>query len=246
MHFLAVSTFNAEGLAKYGRRMMDSFHRHWPDTVPLRVYSEGWRHEGPEAYVTDLIEASPWLAAFKARHAHRQVTGYRLDAVRFSHKVAALCHAARTSSADVLIWLDGDTLTHANLTEAALIDLAPKGDEWIAWLDRARKYPECGFYMLNCRHPRHEEMMGAFEAMYRDDGLFALPEWHDSFVLQEVVRVAGIKTKSLSGAGRNTMHPLVNGPVGKFCDHLKGKRKDVGKSLPTDMARPRSEEYWRQ
>lgn len=244
MHFLAVSTFNAAGLAKYGRRMMDSFHRHWPDTVPLRVYSEGWHHQGPEAYVTDLLEASPWLAGFKARHADRHVDGYRWDAVRFSHKVAALCHAAATSSADVLIWLDGDIVTHSPISEDDLADLAPKDGEWIAWLDRARKYPECGFYMLNCRHSRHKAMMESLEGMYRDDRLFSLKEWHDSFVLQDVVERTRIGTKSLSGEGRTTAHPLVNSPMAQWFDHLKGKRKDLGKSLPEDIVLPRSEAYW--
>lgn len=30
MRFLAISTFNAAGLALYGRRMMASFRQHWP------------------------------------------------------------------------------------------------------------------------------------------------------------------------------------------------------------------------
>lgn len=244
MRFLAISTFNTQGLGLYGRQMMNSFHRHWPDTVPLRVYSEGWRSTEPQAAVIDLIEASPWLAGFKARHAGRKFRDYRWDAVRFSHKVAAICHAARTSSADVLIWLDGDIVTHAQPSLADLEALAPKGDEWIAWLDRVRLHPECGFYMLNCRHPRHAEMIAAFEAMYTDDRLFRLREHHDSFVLQHVVQSSRIKAKSLSGAGYRTSHVLVNSPLGKFFDHLKGNRKREGRSPRADLRVARSEEYW--
>lgn len=238
MKFLAVSTFNTHGLDLYGRRMMESFRRHWPESVELRVYSEGW-HGG-----IDLPTASGWLAAFKARHAHRRFRDFRWDAVRFAHKVAALCHAAQNTDADVLIWLDGDIYTHSDVTVADLERLAPAGNEWIAWLDRASMYPECGFYMLNCRHPRHVEMIERFEAMYSEDDLFALAEFHDSYVLQEVVKAAGVGTKSLSGSGRATSHPLVNGPVGAFCDHLKGHRKVEGRSRAGDLRTARKEAYW--
>jgi len=244
MKFLAVSTFNVFGRECYGQRMMDSFHQHWPSTVPLRVYAEGWKDTIPEASVYDLIASSPWLADFKERHAGRTFKNFRWDAVRFSHKVAALCHAARTCSAQTLIWLDGDIGTHAPVSEADLAALAPSGDDWIAWLDRAGNYPECGFYMLNVRHPRHAEMIDRFEAMYAQDGLFGLREWHDSYVLQQVVNQAGVGTKSLSGEGRTTSHPLVNGPLGRFCDHLKGSRKAEGRSRPTDLRVVRTEGYW--
>lgn len=244
MKFEAVSTFNCGGLALYGRRMMESFHRNWPDTIGLTVYSEGWRESSGSCRTTDLLQASPWLAAFKARHHGQTFKDFRWDAVRFAHKAAAVCHAARRAEADALIWLDGDIFTHSPLALADIEDLAPKGDEWIAWLDRDRMYPECGFYMLNCRHPRHLEMIAAFEAMYREDLLFTLREWHDSYVLQQVVTQAGVGAKSLSGPGRNTSHPLVNGPLGAWFDHLKGNRKREGRSPARDLRIARTEGYW--
>jgi hypothetical protein len=105
-------------------------------------------------------------------------------------------------------------------------------------------YPECGFYMINCRHPRHREMVAALIAMYEHDALFKLPEFHDSFVLQRVVELAGVGTKSLSGGASKTTHPLVNGPLGKWFDHLKGSRKQAGRSKPGDLRVKRTEAYW--
>jgi hypothetical protein len=237
MKFLAVSTFNAEGLELYGRRMMKSFRGHWPEEVQFVVYSEGW--DGS----LDLLSAAPWLPRFKVRHASRRFRDFRWDAVRFSHKVAAVCHAAR-SDADVLIWMDGDIVTHSPIALADLERLAPKGDEWIAWLDRVGLYPECGFYMLNCRHPRHAELVDAFQGMYEDDKLFSLPEWTDCHVLEHIVKSTGVGIKSLSETGRRTSHPLVNGPLGAWLDHLKGPRKQEGKSRKTDMQVRRKEAYW--
>jgi len=246
LKFLAVSTFNRAGLDLYGRRMLASFHQEWPKEAAMRVYSEGWDcfdAWGPA--VADLAGTSPWLAAFKSRNADRTFKDFRWDGVRFAHKVAAVCHAARQTDVDVLIWLDGDIFTHAPVTMTDLEALAPAGDEWISWLDRTAMYPECGFYMLNCRHENHLRFIAAFEAMYATDALYDLAEYHDSFVLQQVVAREGAVTKSLSGAGRSTSHPLVNGPLGQWFDHLKGPRKREGRSRPGDLKVSRQEGYWR-
>jgi len=235
VNVLAVSTFNADGLALYGRRMMESFRQNWP--IPLRVYSEGWEGD------LDLLSASPWLADFKARHAGRAFRDFRWDAVRFSHKVAAVCHAAR-ENIDYLIWVDGDTFTHSPVTMADLRKMLPEGGQWIAWLDRTMAYPECGFYVLNCRHPQHERLIGTFEAMYAEDRLFALPEFHDSHVLEHVVKTSGVATMSLSGEARRTSHPAVNGPLGAFLDHMKGNRKVAGRTPARERVLPGGGAYW--
>lgn len=241
MKFDAVTTFNREGLEKYGRRMVEGFEEFWPAEVNLSVFAEGWGNDN--SY--DLLLWSRWLEEFKYRHQAKPTADFRKDAVRFSHKVAALCLADYRSDADVLIWLDGDIVTHSPISVDVLEEFAPKGDEWIAWLDRTRMYPECGFYMLNRRHPKHSEYLGAFEAMYVEDKLFRLPEWHDSYVLQHVVKQCGALTKSLSGEARDTAHPLINCRLGAYFDHLKGPRKSIGRSHASDLLKPRTEPHWR-
>jgi hypothetical protein len=249
--FAAVSTFNADGLALYGQTLARTFDAFWPADVDLRLYCEGWDAAdlapiGRRVEVLELAAVSPWLTEFKTRHAHRTFRNFRYDGVRFSHKVAALCHAAQSLDPDYLIWLDGDIVTHAPLTLADLQALAPGADEWVAWLDRRfPQYPECGFYILNCRHKDHESLIGCFEAMYRDGHLYGLSEYHDSYVLQHVVMTCDVKWKSLSGAGWDTHHPLVNGPLGAWFDHLKGDRKRGGRSRRSDLRVRRQEDYWK-
>lgn len=245
MRIVAVTTFNADGYRLYGKRMIETFDRHWSCGVELVVYYEGWTPEsiGNETY-KDLVACSPWLTAFKERNRERSMRpGFRHDAVRFSHKVAALCHAALTQNADYVIWIDGDVVTHADFDLEHLMPLLPT--EWITWLDRRGTYPECGFYIINCRHERHFEALRYFEAMYAQDKLFELSEWHDSFVLMKVVEQLKLKANSLSGKEASfTHHPLVNGPLGQWFDHLKGKRKEKGKSHKSDFVKKRTEGYW--
>lgn len=242
MTVLAVSTFNASGLEQYGRRMMRTFDDHWPEAVRFRVYSEGWSEDIDRGEVICLERASPWLADFKERHRFRQTRDYRMDAVRFAHKAAAICHAAR-APVDWLVWLDGDVVTHTKLPAEVLRDWLP-WTQWIAWLDRDRMYPETGVVILNCRHPRHLDAIDAFEAMYAEDRLFDLPEWHDAFVLKTIVDKCKMPAMSLSGVGRKTSHPLVNGPLSAFLDHAKGQRKKAGRTPARERTLRDNHPYW--
>ncbi len=245
LRFHAVSTFHKEGLDLYGRRMVETFSKFWTADCALTIYADGWCEDLGRGALFDLYESSPWLAEFKKRHAGRRFKDFRWDAIRFAHKVAAVLHTARTTEAEYLIWVDGDVVTHSPVSLSDLEGLAPDDGQWIAWLDRAKAYPECGFYILNLRHPQNDEMLASLETMYEGDELFALAEFHDSFVLEQVVKRAGVGTKSLSQEARTTSHPLINGPLGRWLDHLKGPRKQAGRSHKHDLRVKRTEAYWK-
>lgn len=247
----AVTTFHEAGLRKYGLRMLSTYDKHWSGGIPLTVYYEDWHPsqygipDYPLVRYRDLA-LSDWLGDFKIRHADkRPVSGYRMDVVRFSHKVAALLHALSCTDAHFVIWLDGDIVTHEDFHIEDLEPMLPT-DTWIAWLNRDRNYPECGFYIINTQHPAHGRAIEQLRAMYDGDKFLHEKEWHDSYLLQQVVLWNGIVPRSLSGRGARTHHPLVAGPLGHWFDHLKGKRKDNGRSYTFDLVGvQRKERYWR-
>lgn len=245
----AVTTFNKVGYEQYGKRMLDSLSKHWPPEVNVRVYSED---------VPGCIPMPAWLDAFKAKHgknkdangkgSHGRYVGqynYRFDAVRFAHKTAAVIDSAEHSKADVLIWIDADTVTHSPVTMQFLRDLAPLTGDVISWLWRSKTYPECGFYMLNLRNPFTANLIEQWKLLYTTGNLFHLPEWHDSYVLKELVRSLKCPWHSLSGDASNTSHPFINGPLGAVMDHMKGTRKHAGISRARDLITPRDEAYWK-
>ena len=47
------------------------------------------------------------------------------------------------------------------------------------------------------------------------------------------------------GIIRGEGHPLINSVWGAYLDHLKGGRKQLGKSKPSDLRITRTEEYWK-
>jgi len=83
--------------------------------------------------------------------------------------------------------------------------------------------------------------------MYDDaeGGIFKLMEWHDSFVFDAVRKKHSLNSLDWSGhiiAGEG--HPLINSDWGAYLDHLKGARKDQGRSKDSDLKVKRTEAYW--
>lgn len=235
----------------YGRAMATTFERHWPADVELTIYAEGFDGDrnGRVRFV-DLDQAAPWLKPWKAKRTpdQRGMTprGYkfRWDAVKFAHKVAALGAAAELE-ADVLIWLDADIVTHAPVTVEWLDSLFPASAD-LAWLDRARVYPECGFLMF--RLPACGRVIRQIVTTYQTGEIFKLREWHDSYVIETIVKAAEamgeIRVASLSGEGRAHHHVLPNSPVSACLDHLKGNRKTMGRTPKHERRVAGGGAYW--
>jgi len=227
--FDVVTTYAQRHWESHARRCVETFGQYWQGMV-MRTYTD------------EMLEAqSSWLSEFKQRHRHRPTENYRMDAVRFAHKVAAIELAYLCGKGDVLVWLDADCVTHAPVTAEWLAGLL--GDADFGYLRRAKKYPECGVMLIR-RSEGGSRLVRELVSLYATDELFGLAEWHDSFAIDHVRASLGTRSASLSGDAEATGHPLVNGPLGACLDHLKGKRKGIGKSLPSDMKKKRNEAYW--
>lgn len=226
--------------------------------------------------VRDLVSSCPDLVAFKSRHAdnplahglteryrfrlsrnpyknriklgdRRWGTGFRWDAVRFSHKAFAIFHAAANTDADVLIWVDADSLFFAEPSREELEGFIPR-DRFVGYLDRPT-YSECGFIAYNLRHPATREMLAAFKRLYTHDELFEQYEFHDAYlfdVVRRQIERAGHRSFDIAdGIGRQAKHVLINSRLGRFMDHIKGGRKTTGHSPRNDLVVERGEDYWR-
>ena len=100
--------------------------------------------------------------------------------------------------------------------------------------------------------------MTEFERVYEEaeNGIFLLDEWHDSFVFGDILNKMKVEypnvldyTEDMILKGAVTGgggHPLINCELGRWMDHLKGARKDTGKSLTKDLVQQRNESYWNE
>jgi hypothetical protein len=181
---------------------------------------------------------------------------FKWDAVRFANKTYAVYDAVQRSK-DWCVWMDADTFVHSDWSYEQFLELLPK-EAYITYVGRGKgsqTWPECGFYGLNLNHPVCHEFLKEFERMYEDasNGMFLLDEWHDSYIFGHILKIynqfpshdysANMYLREAKSGGGG--HPLINGPLGKWIDHMKGGRKDAGKSQKKDIMVNRTEDYWK-
>lgn len=267
--FAVVSTFHEAGYHKYASRMIDTFLVNWPKAVTLYAYPQDHTitQTATNLVVRDLHRSVPELVAFKQRwgtdpRARGEVAtgpadrkgkapglGFRWDAIRFSHKVYSVCHAARNTTADVLFWMDADMVCHSPITLEFIAAQIPS-QVGLAYLGRENKFTECGLYAMNLRDPVTQTWLREFQLAYDSGRLMTMSEWNDCWVFditRDEVKAQHPEWNLLNwtrGLIRGEGHPLVNSAWGAYLDHLKGRRKDVGHSHRKDLIRPRQENYW--
>lgn len=270
-----LTTFNDDGYNLYAKKMLESFAEHWDKEIQMMVYYEETKPdiESDNIMYLNLNEVSPDIVAFKTKYKndpiangelgtsdnglirpdtvslkHKFTPSFLFDAVRFSHKVYSILHAARTSDADLLIWVDADIFTHSPVTVDFLLNYTPE-EVYTCCLKRDGRYSECGFVSYNLKHSGHEEFMKRWGDLYNTGTLFDMTEWHDSFVYDQVrlkmEQENLITSHSYSGEYSKTGHPFINCELGNYMDHLKGVRKTKGHSDKIDLKRIRTEQHWK-
>ena len=266
------TTFHEDGYHRYGRRMVQTFIANWPQDITLHVYAERTQvqESAPNLRVHDLESTVPELVAFKQRYGsdpryRGEVAfapgkgskipglGFKWDAIRFSHKVFAVCHAARHSGADLLFWMDADMVCHSPISHAFLEQMVP-ATAGVSFLGRRKKYTETGLYALNLTQAPTRELINLMQDSYEraETDLFLMPEWHDCQVFDEkraIVQQRHPEWQQVNWSEHLVMgegHPLVNTKWRDYLDHLKGDRKNLGRSKRKDMVEPSSHGYWNQ
>jgi len=267
-----VSTFHKPALEKYGQRFLDSFSANVDPKIEMLLYAEDCKPvvNDPRIKVLDQKAELPKLVAFKerwkdvpkangvcppeikARRPRDWHKEFKWDAIRFSNKVYAVFDAAQRTDADWIVWMDADSYIHQQWSYESFKKFLPDR-AWLSYLGRGKKWPECGFYGINLKNKIALRFLQEFEHVYEhaEYGIFRMEEWHDSFVFEEVRKK--IADKNPTGIIHNISggiidgegHPVINSDLGQYMDHLKGDRKDIGKSnKPNDLRIKRYEPYW--
>lgn len=184
---------------------------------------------------------------------------FKWDAIRFSNKVYAVFDLCEKINHDWVVWMDADTYVHSNWSYNEFKNILPD-DKWLTYVGRGKgsqTWPECGFYGMNLNNQTCQQFLQEFERVYEDaeNGIFKMEEWHDSYVFGTILNKMKIEYSNVfdysesmylkeakTGGGG---HPLINTVLGKWIDHMKGGRKEKGKSDKKDIMVDRNEEYWK-
>jgi hypothetical protein len=227
-----VTSISGDVFEQYGRRMLESFKRLWPASVPLTVYP--WDMADRDIlWLKDqgfAVKPMPaWYHEFQERHkddkrAHGLANGeydYRNDCAKWLCKVAAVTGAYDELKSGVLIWLDADTLTKAKVTEEWLDGLL--GGGFMGWLERDGKTQEGSCLMFRAQEERCRLLLAEWKWLYDSDEVFRQHRFTaDNEVMQRIVDAMTLKPVSLSGDGRYNLEPFNEGPLSERMIHFKG------------------------
>mgnify|MGYP001600419548 CR=1 FL=1 len=263
-----VTSCSANGWTQYGRRFVETFGQYWPAEVRLLFYTEDTPDDLQPRLagfpILSLYDASPEARAFAERHrgnarAHgkerhktdigwtpnKVAAGYnfRYDAFRFAKKVFSVEAAAREVGGGRLFWVDADVVTFAPVPPGLLDELLPPGAA-ISALLREGYHPECGFVGYDLENEAARAFIAEFARLYASDEVFALQEWHDSWVFEWLRKKMGVPTHAIPHCSRR--QPFAHAPLLSKClDHCKGPHKALGRTpkhlrtIKDDVA------YWR-
>ena len=249
-----ITSFNESGYARYGRAFVASFLKHWPRNVVLTVYYEGekfdfdegmnWHPMGEVEYLTDYLDS----LRFPIMHG---IVGNKYDInfdARMGRKVFMQMHAMKTLRGKVF-WLDADSITHSDVPFGFLDECLPD-DKFSCYLGRdGWYYTESGFIGFNGDHALANKFYNNYVNMFVSGVQFTLQGWHDCYgydAVRGIINQPWDFKNLAEGLPHGTMHPYINSAIGKYCDHLKGARKETGHSNNDDLVIARDEDYWKK
>jgi hypothetical protein len=267
------TTFNQEGLELYGQRFLNSYAERVGKRIKLLCYAEKCSPINPDPKHIKILNVDkllPKLIRFKEKwkdvpkangvcpysdvdEAEKCKT-FKWNAVRFAHKSYAMLDACQRSK-DWCVWMDADIFVHSYWGYDDFIKILPN-NKWLTYVGRPKRapgnlvYPETGFWGINMNHDISHRFLQEYERTYEEaeDRLFTLPQFHDCIVFQRALdncedyknQTVNYTEDSIKGG-----HPMVNGVLGAWIDHLKGDRKKAGKSRACDITTERPEKYWK-
>ena len=234
------TTYNQQCYDIIGKRMVQSFGKHWPKHIQLHV---NWQEAEPEIIddnigYHELYAVQPSLEQWVKAHQDKKYHGWREDrgkfvwkndGVKFSHKVFAQTHRIRNSTADILLYSDADTLYHAEPDLEYLSEISP-ADSLCTFFDRPKFRDETGFYMHNPQHPKAHAWADRLEEIYlsgevwiyekdRAADQYTMAFGRDSF--KDCKQMDLMKYHE----GVDPKDPVPTSPLNKFLQHLKGEKK---------------------
>lgn len=234
---------------QYARTFLATFDHYWRASIDLQVYPEiplppprgygGCLWDIPGAREFDIRHrAIPehcgraptrhWRPKDRLKFAAGTVA-WRWDAMRWFKQCIIPHHAAQSlPDGDILVWLDADVVTFADVPEDMIEGLLGPAD--LCYLGRT-KGSEIGFWAVRLGSATRA-FLAELSALYLDDGIFALREYHSAFAFDHARRAAqrrGLRARDLTPGGAGHVWMRCE-PLMRVCDHLKGPRKALGYS----------------
>lgn len=233
-----VTTFPDWAWEIYAHDFLQSYVENFPSHIPLLVQLDGPNLKND---VERIIRNQDAVAPFRLKEHQEFIDrnkdkddkeNYRKQAVRFCHKVFALKHAlnaakdAKKNNEDhprYLIWIDADVVFTRKVEIADIIKVLPKQGDAVSYLGRKDwDHSECGFVAFDLENGGME-VIDSIVKCYETDAVFAMDQWHDSWIFDRMV----LDTKTLATNltfNKNGRDIWTESTLSEWSQHHKGPR----------------------
>ena len=239
MLFKFVTSMNQAIYDTYGKDMLVSFDKFWPEGE-MWVYTEEviegledlseritrkalYEVEGAKHFL-DTLMALPMTRGEVVFPTHT-VKDYRYNAAQFSRKALAQCDAA-CDHEGYMFWIDADVITDDYIPGAMLEDMMM--GKFIAVMKRPEWHSLCtSFIGWDTNHAIANDWFNMYYITYMSGNFLTLEIWDDAFVLTTVIKSMEAEVNDIAsehkGEGPYNVFDLVF--AGK-ARHLKGALKE--------------------
>ena len=226
-----VTTCSPEGYKTYGKRCLETLVKFWPEDVEIFFFHEGLDKYELSPICRDRIRArdlaaetaiSEFIADWGWHPRLNHPTDYRLQGVRFCHKVFAMTADCLPKSG-IRIWLDADTETTKPIDHAYLKRCLPAENEVCSYLGRTQwHHSETGWLGFDLK--RGLGFLDELIRMYKSGKVAALDETHDAWVFDRlrILNAGRFRDLSPNAVGLDAWN---HSPLGERMRHFKGNLK---------------------
>lgn len=258
MKITFVTSFNEDGYNLYGKEMVESAAALWSDDIDLVVgYHDFDIHKYSPVEksniryknlndITDMVEYRERMKPFSGKRPDGSYD-WRMDAIKWCHKVFCLSDTAfemaeKETQAGWLIWIDGDTVTHHQMSAS---DLAPYLNEEVSIVHLGRKitdYSETSFLGFNLNREKPLQLLADFVGAYLSGEVLGYREWHDGFIFERLLNIYkahGTVVHNLSPEA-STLDAFGSSVISRWMTHYKGEKKNnKNTSISPDVNGPK-------
>ena len=256
-----VTSFSGKHYDIYAKKMLESVVEHWADNLKLIVYydtvTEEQKKDFPKSPIIEYRDLDKVedraifldkMKGYDGTSNGQMPYDFRMDALRFCHKVYALTDyfleiSENEAKGGWLIWMDADVLTTSPLSEEILFQAFPKDSELIHLGRTDIDFSETGFIGFNLDTMHSHYFLADIRGCYDIGEVLAYREWTDAFIMTRFIKIYaahGMKVHNLS-EGASGLAVFPQSKLADFMIHYKGNLKNtIGEDIVTpDVNLPR-------
>ena len=257
-----VTSFSEEGYNTYAKEMLQSVVDKWnPKHFKLYAYYHDFdikKIDHPTSssivyiHLNDVKEMLDYREKMKKHDGTEGGTmpyNWRLDAVKWCHKVYALTDRAfkmmeentNPEEPQWLVWLDADTVTTKRLDKSSVDKWLPNKASLVHLGRKDVDYSETSFMGFNLQYHDACSILADLRGCYTIGETISYREWHDGFIFERLLNIYKAHGMIVNNLSENCkgLTAFMQSPLSEYFIHYKGNLKNKKNTLAQDVKLPR-------